>query len=347
MHTYYYKSLTIDRTVPYRTLTSTVVTVLHRTLVGSYTVLQCSYMGGGQSTEAPTTEVPAVELESWFTEMKYENSTTVSEALSSCYGALENTWSSKSGNYRVVSETKLRTSISSCKGFLSLAISKELSTCRDNGDYWYRVNVASGATSTILFIFMTILLTRLRRSNRIKNKLKSYRPHLDVKKKSFFSWMRKSPSPGQTHPAMTPAYQPLHMTSPSTPAFSTSNIQESDYNYILENPYNTAAPGPAQLSPVFMPRAQLGPMTSPGPPRTMNSPALGSTTAVPGAPSSPYPTLTPRGQLTGPNTAVPTPTVRQHVEIRQAETIDSGQILQGAEMDRIVYIVTDKTQSTE
>ena len=326
------------------------VTFLHRTLEGSLTVLQYPYMGGGISTETPPTDIPAVELEAWYTEMKYENSSTISEALSSCYGALENTWSSKSGDYRLVSETKLRSSIASCKSFVSLALNKQLSTCRDEGDYWYRVNIASGATSTVLFVFMTILLTRLRRSNRIKNKLKSYRPHLDVKKKSLFSWMRKSPSPDQTHTIMTPAYQPLHKTSPSTSAFSTSTIQESDYNYILESPYNMGTMGTAQLNHVFIPRAQVGSTPSSGSPRRLNSTSLGLPAAVLGIPPSPYPTLTPRGTLTSSNSTVPTPTVREHVEIRQAETVDSGQhgqILQGSDLDRNVYFVIDNTQSTE
>jgi len=137
-------------------------------------------MGGGQSTESPVTEPvptePSVHTESWYTKMTYENSTMVSEALSSCYGSLEAAWSSRSGNYKLVSETKLRHSLSSCKSFLNLAIHRELSVCEDNGEYWYTVNMASSATSTVLFIVMTILIAKLRRSNKVKSRMKRHLP---------------------------------------------------------------------------------------------------------------------------------------------------------------------------
>ena len=286
--------------------------------------------------------------------MKYENSSTVSEALSSCYGTLEATWSSKSGNYRLVSETKLQNSISSCKGFLSLAINKELSICHDNGAYWYRVNVASGATSTLLFIVLTILFARLRRSNKLKNKMKRHLPekffNVKDKNKSCFTWKRKSPSPGPAYHTTTPIYQPLHSTSPSSPAFSTTTTKESDYHYILENPYKISGQfnniqGSSQLGPIPLTQPQHVLTTPSYPSRTISSPTIGS--SLPGAPASPYPTQTLHGNTAGSSSSVPVPAARQHVEIRQVESIESGQTLQGAEMDRNVFIVIDKTNSIE
>ena len=309
------------------------------------------------STEAPQTELGAVELEDWFTEMKYENSSTVSEALSSCYGALEHTWESKSGDYRLVRESKLRTTIASCKGFISLALGRQLSTCRDEGEYWYRINLASGVTSTVLFIFLTILLARLRRSNRIRHKLKSCKPTIiDKGKKSLFSFMKKSPSTSKTDTAMTPAYQPLIKQTLSTPAFSTSTLQETDYNYIIDSPYSvgTMAMGTAQLNHVFIPRSQIGSLSSSESPRRLNNTTSGPPAAVLGLPPSPYPTPTPRGTGTGSTTVTPvtisTPAVRENAGIVQAEIIEGGQhaqLLQGSERDRNLYFVIDTTQSTE
>ena len=299
------------------------------------------------STETPPTESP-VELEAWFTEMKFQNSTTISEALSSCYGVLSNTWDSKSGDYRLISEAKFRTSIASCKSFVSLALNNQLSSCRDEGEYWYRINLATGTTSTVLFVLLTILLTRLRRSNRIRSKLKGCSQNV-MKKGSLFPWMKKSSSTTKADSTTTPVYQPLLKPSPSASALSTSTFQEGAYNYILESPYSAGTIGTAQLNPIFIQRAQAGPTPCSGSSRKQDNMSSELPAAVLGIPPSPYPRQMPRGMLTSPASVIPTPAGREHAELKQAETVNGqqGQILQEHDPDRNVFYVVENIITTE
>merc|ERR1712030_33096 len=101
--------------------------------------------------------------------MAYENSTTIADSLTSCYALLEASWSTRSENYKFLSESKLRHALSSCKAFINLAISKELTHQESEAAYWFQVNLLSSALSTVLFITMTCLIARLRRSNRLRS----------------------------------------------------------------------------------------------------------------------------------------------------------------------------------
>ena len=71
------------------------------------------YMGGGPSSQ----ETPAMvsswnpRTESWYTNMAYENSSTIAEALTSCYSLLEGSWSTRSEGYKFLSEPKLTLSV--------------------------------------------------------------------------------------------------------------------------------------------------------------------------------------------------------------------------------------------
>ena len=314
-------------------------------------------MGGGQSTTTTVTPVtastPELHLEPWFAEMKYENSSTVSEGLSSCYGAMEAAWTSRLGNYKLVSDIKLKHSYSSCKSYLELALHRELSVCQDNGQYWYTINVASSATSTVLFVFMTILLARLRRSNRIKNKLKRHLPDKFWKKtKKTRSWFhRKCDVDSMSGPTAT-------STSSSTSAFSNSTAQNGDYHYIMDNPYKPSGQydniiGVTQMGPGLLQQSQT--CTPPSSYPTRKPQIIGSNIPLPGTPITPYPTQMARGATIGSNPTLPVPAARQLGEIPfprglqvphrqedmqgQAEALEGGQTLQGAEMmDRNLHI---------
>ena len=149
---------------------------------------------------------------------------------------MEAAWTSRTGNYKLVNDVKLKHSYSSCKSYLELALHRELSTCQDNGQYWYTINVASSATSTVLFIILTILLAKLRRSNRIKNKLKRHLPDKFWKKtKKPRSWLHRK-CDADSGPDQT-----AHSTSSSSPAFSNPTARTGDYHYIVDNPYKPSA----------------------------------------------------------------------------------------------------------
>ena len=134
----------------------------------------------------------------------------------------------------------------------------------------------------------------------------------------------------------------------STPTTSTPAYQEAEYNYI--NPHSLGTLGTAQLNPVFMPRTQTGTIPPSGSPRTLYNNTLGQSAAALGVPASPYPTAPSGEPGTGPTAvtqeAIPTPAVREHVEIVKAEILEEGQhgqLLLGSERDRNLYFVV--TQS--
>ena len=261
------------------------------------------------------------QAESWYSTMTFENSSAISEALSSCYALLEGAWSSRSENYKLLSETKLRHSLSSCKSFINLAINKELSSCENSGAYWYSVNMISSATSTVLFIVMTVLIARLRRSNKVKSRMKRYLPErwFDLKNKKK-SWFHRA-TPVQSSPG--PTYPTTSTTSPCS-------------HYIPQSPYKSSG-----AYPTIHGVTQLG--------------SISSIQSQSGAPASPYPVQTPHGPTIIPSSPFPVPASRHHVEIasppglrvttrhpddvqRQSEVSDSGQIVQGAEIDRQLTI---------
>ena len=167
-------------------------------------------MGGGPSTEAIPTMAPGwnPKTEDWYTSISrsYENSTSIGDALTSCYSLLEASWSTRSENYKFLSESKLRHALSSCKSFLNLAISKELHKQESEAAYWYNVNLLSSALSTILFIAITYLIARLRRSNSLRGRMKRYMPEkwFDRADKTK-SWFRRSPKPANSTAAFSPS----------------------------------------------------------------------------------------------------------------------------------------------
>ena len=119
-----------------------------------------------------------VARESWWTSTSstYENITSIGDALTSCYSLLESSWSVRSEGMRFLSELKLCHSLSSCKTFLNLACLHEVRENRYTAEYWFTVNIVTNILSTLLFIFMGILLQRLRRSNRIRAKMEKFLP---------------------------------------------------------------------------------------------------------------------------------------------------------------------------
>ena len=145
-----------------------------------YILLVCGTWGGGTSTQSQESSDMVSswnpKTETWYTNMAMKNSSTIAESLTSCYALLEGAWSARSEGFKFISEPKLRHALSSCKAFINLAISKELSACETEASYWYSVNLLSSAISTVLFIAMTCLIARLRRSNRVKSKMKRYLP---------------------------------------------------------------------------------------------------------------------------------------------------------------------------
>ena len=322
-------------------------------------------MGGKNSTLSTTTVQPPVtaavselQHEPWFAEMKYEDSATVSEGLSSCYGAMEAAWSSRSGSYKMINDIKLKHSYSSCKSYLELALHRELSQCQDEGSYWYTINVASSATSTILFILLTVLLARLRRSNRIKSKLKRHLPEkLWNKTKKTKSWFRKK------HGDDSDPDQTAHSRSPSGPAFSIPTAHTDDYHYMGENQYKP----PVHLdNNIGYPRREPRPLQQPTSCRDSSSYSTRTPRSyrpLPGTPNSPYPNILPRGTILRSTTNLPVPAARQtgdavhpgvlqashHGEGQeQADVMDGGMVMQGGEqMDRNLHIAEQNTNNKD
>ena len=158
-------------------------------------------MGGGASKEV-TTASPSTpgwnpQREEWWTSVSssYENITSIGDALTSCYTLMEASWSTRSENYKFLSETKLRHVLSSCKTFLNLSIAKELQQDKNEAQYWFHVNLATSALSTILFIVITFMVARLRRSTRLRQRMKQYMPTSWFEKKSVATaWYKKTPT---------------------------------------------------------------------------------------------------------------------------------------------------------
>ena len=173
------------------------------------------YMGQAQSqTPEPQLSGDMVstswnpKIESWYSEMTMENSSTISESLTSCYGLLESSWSARSSGSRIISESRIRHAFSSCKAFISLAIQNELHTCHTEASYWYTVNLISSALGTVLFIAITCLMARLRNSNRVKSRMKRYLPErffdMENKQKSWFHRAKPKPTPRAAFTASAP-----------------------------------------------------------------------------------------------------------------------------------------------
>ena len=185
-------------------------------------------MGGGASKEV-TTASPSTpgwnpQREEWWTSVSssYENITSIGDALTSCYSLLEASWSTRSENYKFLSETKLRHALSSCKTFLNLSIAKELHRQESEAQYWFNVNLISSALSTVLFIAITFTIARLRRLTILRQRMKRYMPNSWFEKKTTpTSWFKKSPSPTKTKPT-----------------FSTQLPVQITPEYHLPNPYH-------------------------------------------------------------------------------------------------------------
>merc|ERR1712237_74391 len=166
---------------------------------------------GGPSTQPPEPQLSLdmvstwnPQSESWYSKMSMENSSTISESLTSCYALLEASWSTRSAGNRFISEPRLRHALSSCKAFINLAIQTELSSCQTEASYWYTVNLLSSAVGTVLFIAITCLIARLRRSNRVKSKMKRFLPErwFDMENKQK-SWFHRSPPKAKSRVAFT------------------------------------------------------------------------------------------------------------------------------------------------
>ena len=154
--------------------------------------------------------------EVWWTSTSstFENITTIGDALTSCYSLLESSWSVRSEGLIFLNELKLRHSLSSCKTFLNLACLHEVRENRYNAEYWFTVNMVTSILSTLLFIFLGILLQRLRRSNRLRAKMERFLP--TSKNKQSKPWYKKNKKKKETstnfptnlpYPQMDPGYQ--------------------------------------------------------------------------------------------------------------------------------------------
>ena len=96
--------------------------------------------------------------------------------MTSCYSLLEASWSTRSDNYKFLSEPKLRHALSSCKTFFNLSIAKELSEEQREAQFWFHLNLGTSILSTVMFFVITLTLSRLRRSTRLRNRMKRYMP---------------------------------------------------------------------------------------------------------------------------------------------------------------------------
>ena len=149
--------------------------------------------------------------EEWWTSVSssYENITTVGDALTSCWSLLESSWSIRSEGYRFLSDYKLRHALSSCKTFLNLSIMKELQDNRNEAQYWFYINIATSALSAILFVFTTYMFARLRRSTRLRQKMKKFLPASWFEKKRT-PWYKMSPRKKMSTPLPNKQLQPWH-----------------------------------------------------------------------------------------------------------------------------------------
>ena len=90
---------------------------------------------------------------------------------------MEASWVRRSNGFKYLSDHKLRHCLSSCKTFLNLAVLKELQDDRNEASYWFWTKVPTSALSTVMFVFTTFLVARLRRLTRVRQKMKRFLPN--------------------------------------------------------------------------------------------------------------------------------------------------------------------------
>ena len=74
----------------------------------------------------------------------------------------ESLWSVRSEGLHFLNEYKLWHSLSSCKTFLNLAILSEVQQNRADVEWWFTMNLISSLLSALMFIFLSIIIARLR-----------------------------------------------------------------------------------------------------------------------------------------------------------------------------------------
>ena len=77
-----------------------------------------------------------------------------------------------------------------------MACLHEVRDNRYDAEYWFTVNMVTSILSTLLFIFLGILLQRLRRSNRLRAKMERFLP--TSKNKQSKPWYKKNKKKKET-----------------------------------------------------------------------------------------------------------------------------------------------------
>ena len=79
---------------------------------------------------------------------------------------------------------------------------KELQQNRNEAEYWFYTNISTSTLSAILFVFTTYMFARLRRSTKLRQKMKKFLPSSWFQKKKT-PWYRRSPMKKKTTPFPT------------------------------------------------------------------------------------------------------------------------------------------------
>ena len=130
------------------------------------------------------------ERESWWTSTAstYENISSIGDALMTCYSMLESSWSVKSEGLLFLNEYKLHYSLSRCKTFLNLAFLSEVQENRADMECWFTMNLIFSLLSALIIIFLSIIIARLRWSNRPWSRMAKYLPARWKDKGSQKAW---------------------------------------------------------------------------------------------------------------------------------------------------------------
>ena len=104
----------------------------------------------------------------------YKNITSVGDTLTTCYSMLKSSWSLQSEGLQFHNEYNFCHLLSSYKTFLNLAVLNKLRSNRANTEWWFTMNLLTSLLSALMFVLPFIILTRLRRSNRLRSKMAVY-----------------------------------------------------------------------------------------------------------------------------------------------------------------------------
>ena len=152
---------------------------------------------------------------------------------------LESSGSVRSEWLHFLNEYKLHHSLSSCKTFLNSAVLSEVQQNRVDAEWWFTMNLISSLLSALMFIFLSIIIARLRWSNRLRSRKAKYLPTSwkdNWSQKALYQWKKSKkwsesgnnafPYP-QVHPYHSDYHQLAknngHMTTTLHPGSSNNN----------------------------------------------------------------------------------------------------------------------------